>query len=237
MKKFTLLLFILMLSLTIVGCNKEPAGDWDSQASQTTETQNASNLSDTSQTENETGIVKPMDSTINIKNLTDGTFSVALDEGAFYVDENGKTVVVVTVYDYGLYEADDIQNLKLGDTILILDEEVLVSSLEQSPLGNIIVNGGFEMGGYDFTTKNGDVYYIIGASDTKTFYELGLATLSISDDFVFYDEFDMDHPEATYSAEDCLAEETPFFYSFSQYNTTIVIEDGYVTEMHRIYTP
>lgn len=243
MKKISFLL-ILILALSLWGCNKESGNSPDTETQNQTESQTTN---DTTSSETETqeqsnteqeqisGIIKPLDSTIDISNLTDGTFSVALEEDAFYVDENGTTQVIVTIYAYDFYAASDIETLKLGDTIQILNEDIVVSSLEKTPFGNIVVNGGFELGGYDFTTKDGSLYFIIGASDTKAYYEIGLATLPVASEFLFYDE--SDNTLEPFKVTDFLIDETPFYYSFSQYNTTIELKDGVVISMTRIYTP
>ncbi len=239
MKKIYVLLSLLLV-LFVVGCNKK-----EIQNSETdTQTETQSTIGDTEpvvdnqqHTENEdvSTVIKPLDSTIDINNLTNGTYSISLEDGAFYVDENGNMQVVVTIYDHDFYEASSIEGLTLNDTIQILNETITITSLEKTPLGNIILNGGFEVGGYDFTTEDGTLYFITGASDTKAYYEIGLATLPVATDFAFHDE--MNNSMEPFSAEDFLADETEFYYAFSQYNTTIEIKDGYVISMTRIYTP
>ena len=230
----------------MIGCNTTPASDSETEPQTSnnnifneTELNSDSEIQNTQaeDTEDEciSDIIKPLDSTINITNLVDGTYSVFLEEDAFYTDENGNIQVVVTIYDFDLYHAKDIENLTLNDSIEILDETITITSLETTPFGNIIVNGGFEVGGFDFTTKDGSYYFITGASDTKAYYEIGLATLPVASGFEFYDE--MDNTLEPFSAEDFLVEETEFFYAFSQYNTTIEVKDGSVIKMTRIYTP
>ena len=125
--------------------------------------------------------------------------------------------------------------MKLNDTIEILNQTVTITSLEKTPLGNIIVNGGFEVGGYDFTTLDDTYYFITGASDTKAYYEIGLITLPVASDFEFFDE--TDNTLEPFHAEDFFVEKTEFYYAFSQYNTTIEVKNGTVIRMTRIYTP
>ena len=237
MKKISLLL-LLALALTLSGCTNSPNTDTQTESETPNDTTTSDNETQTDlDTEQEqiSGVIKPLESTINIDNLTNGTYSVALEDYAFYVDEHNTTQLIVTIYTYDFYDAKDIENLKLGDTILVINEEVTINSLEKTPLGNIVVNGGFELGGYDFTTLDGATYFIIGASDTKAYYEIGLATLPVSSDFVFDDE--TDNSLDTFDADDFLADEKPFYYAFSQYNTTIELKDGEVIRMTRIYTP
>lgn len=245
MKK-THILILLTLMLCLNGCNSTPITDSETETQVSdnkgsneseSEFESETELIPPQNTEDETlsTIIQPLDSTIDIEHLADGTYSVSLEEDAFYVDENGDYQVVVTIYDYDLYQANDIKNLKLNDTIEILGENITVTSLEKTPLGLIVVNGGFEVGGYDFITNDDSFYFITGASDTKAYYEIGLATLPLASDFAFYDE--SDNSLEPFHAEDFFVDETEFYYAFSQYNTSVEIKDGTVTSMTRIYTP
>ena len=100
-----------------------------------------------------------------------------------------------------------------------------------------MINGGIENGGFDLYTNENGVYYESGFSDIKSFYELGEVTLPVSDELEFYDSSDFEKGEQTYYAGDFLAESAGLEYYFVPNNTSIVIEDGIVTKMYRVFMP
>lgn len=230
MKKLMLLLLCCMLTLSLIGCNPNTSNEAGTETSEI--------IIDTSQTNiEETLKVKPLASTIDINHLSDCTLHVSLEKGDAYVDDTGQMVMELTVYDYELFDMVDVSMLEEGSILVLHGQEVLVETLETTPMGNIIINGGFEKNGYDLTTQENGVYFVIGASDMKDFYEIGKITLPVSADFLFHDAIDLDSPEVTYYPGDFLLEEDLFYFFFTPHNTTVVIENGYITQMNRIYTP
>ena len=143
----------------------------------------------------------------------------------------------MTVFVYDLYDMVDIAGMKEGDTILRGREEVLISSVERRESGLILINGGLEEGGFELYTEENTVYYERGYSNVKSYYELGKVSLPLSPGFVYRDASDLDKEPVCYRAEDLLNNEEVMGHYFSAHNTTLQIEDGYVTEMTRVYIP
>ena len=185
-------------------------------------------------TENNT--VLPLPVTVDINNLKDYTAAVSLEKGDIYTDEEGTPWMKATVYAYDLYDMVDIAALKEGDTIVRLGKEVKITELNRRDTGLVSINGGEENGGFDLFTDGSTVYYEMGMSDVKAYYELGEVTLEISKDFVYRDESDLESVKE-FNYQDFLSEDEEIIYNFSPHNTVVVIEDGIVTVMQKRYTP
>lgn len=181
--------------------------------------------------------ISPLPVTIDINNLNNCTVAVSFEKGDAYVDDTGVMRLKVKVYTYDLYDMVDIALLAPGDTILLRGEEVPVTDLVRTDSGAVQINGGLDVGGYELITTDNTVFFETGYSDVKSYYELGEATLRVSADFLFTDKMDLDKGEVTYYPGDFLTDKAGILYYFSPHNTSIVIQDGQVITMERIYTP
>ena len=74
-------------------------------------------------------------------------------------------------------------------------------------------------------------------SDRKAYYELGKVTLPVLAEFVYTDASDLENQAKQYYAGDFLLEEEIFEYNFTPYNTSVVIENGKLVAMNKVYTP
>jgi len=181
--------------------------------------------------------VAPLPVTVDMNNLTDCTVAVSIEKEDLSIDNTGARVLPVTVYAYDLYDMIDIAMLEVGDTIILRGEEVLITSLNTTDYGAVQINGGLDAGGYELVTDEHTVYYESGYSDVKTYFELGKAVLTVSDDFVFIDNADPEGGTQTFTLEDLFTDKVKHIYGFTPHNTRIVIEGGVVTQMERVYTP
>lgn len=182
-------------------------------------------------------VITPLPTTIDLAQPENCTLSISLEEGGAYVDDTGVMRMDVTVYTYDLYDMADIAALKEGDTLVFRGDDLTVTSLERTDDGAVILNGGLDVGGYELRHDDNGVFYEIGYSDAKYYNELGETSLRVSADFLFIDSSDLDVGETTYYPGDFLLAEPPFYFHFVPGNTTIVVEDGSIIEMHRIYIP
>jgi len=196
-----------------------------------------SQSSEASQDVPETIVISPLPVTIDMEQLDNCTVAVSLEKGDVYVDDTGVIQMEVTVYAYDLYDMVDIARMKEGDTILIRQEEILITALERLDTGMVRINDGQDKGGFDLYTNDNGVFFEIGYSDVKSYYELGTAKLPVSEDFQLYDSMDLDKGEVVFDSEDFIAADSGIIYGFTQHNTSIVIEGGQVTAMYRVYTP
>lgn len=171
-----------------------------------------------------------------MENLTDAILSVSLEEGDVYLDDTGKLQMNVTIYTYDAYDLVDIALLQVGDRIVTHAGEVDIISIRHLPGGTIAINGGWEEDGLTLMTDDSGFYYAIGANDTKSWYEIGKATIRVSVDFRGYDQSDLEMGEVVFYPGSFLVNEVTN-YDFTPYNTTIRIEEGQVVELHRMYMP
>ena len=187
--------------------------------------------------EQEATVVYPMTEDFYINNLDNCKVSVSLEKGGAYLDESGKTVMDVSVYSYEIYDAGNIAFLKENDVIVRKNEEIEVTQIERLESGLIRINGGEENGGFDLVSNDSSVYYETGMSDAKAYYEVGKLTLPVSEEFEYIDKSDLDAKPKYYSFKDFIADDSGIEYRFTPHNTSIVIKNGAIVNMSKVYIP
>ena len=189
------------------------------------------------QTENNTKVISPLPETLDISALDNCTVAVSLKKGDAKLSDSGKMVMNVTVYSYDLYDMTDIASLAENDMIVRKNEEVKVARVERLDSGLVRINGGEENGGFDLISNDSTVYYETGMNDIKAYYELGKVTLPVSDEFEYVDASVSDTNAKIYYPGDFLTDDAGIEYDFNPGNTSIVIENGTVIKMNKIYMP
>lgn len=189
-------------------------------------------------TENgENKVISPLPESLDINALDNCTVAVTLEKGDAFVDDSGKMVMKIKAFSYELYDMVDIAELKAGDVIKRLNEEIEITELERLDTGLVRINGGEEKGGFDLASNDSTVYYEIGMNDVKNYYELGEITLPVSDEFEYVDESELDSEAKIYYPGDFLTEDAGLIYNFNPNNTSVVIENGVIIRMTKVYTP
>ena len=215
MKKTLSVILTLILSVGLIaGCNSQ-----------------------TGKEENNAKVINPLPETLDVNALDNCTVAVSLEKGNAYVDDSGKMVMDVTVYSYELYDMVDVSTLEENDVIVRKDEEVTITEIERTDSGLVSINGGEENGGFDLVSNDNTVYYETGMNDIKAYYELGKATLPVSVDFEYIDESVLDSEAKTYYPGDFLTDDAEIEYNFTPNNTSIVIENGTIIKMNKVYMP
>ena len=193
--------------------------------------------SQTGKEENNAKVINPLPETLDVNALDNCTVAVSLEKGDAYVDDNGKMVMNLTVYSYELYDMVDIASLKENDVIVRRNDEVTITEVEHTASGLVRINGGEENGGFDLVSNDNTVYYESGMNDIKAYYELGKITLPVSVDFRYIDESEPEKEAKTYYPGDFLTDYAGLEYNFTPNNTTVVIEDGVIIAMNKVYMP
>ena len=193
--------------------------------------------SQTGKEENNAKVINPLPETLDVNALDNCTVAVSLEKGDAYVDDNGKMVMNLTVYSYELYDMVDIASLKENDVIVRRNEEVKVTSVERLDTGLININGGEENGGFSLISNDSTVFYEVGMSDYKAYNELGKVSIPVSVDFLYTDESNLDAEPVVYYPGDFLIDTAGIEYNFNPNNTSVVIQDGYIVAMNKVYTP
>ena len=191
--------------------------------------------SEMSESPQETLKVSPLPDT-TMDNLDNSTFAISLEEADAYVDDSGVMQMNVKIYTYDKYDMVDISMLKEGDTIVIQSNDVVINSITHNDYGTLFINGGIEEGGYELFSDDSGVYFEMGFSDIKSWYEVGEAQIRVSDEFEFKDLSDLDNGEVTYYPGDFLTDAIPYF-NFTPHNTKVRTENGQIVYMERIFTP
>ena len=187
--------------------------------------------------ENNTKVISPLPETLDINALDNCTVAVSLEKGDTKLSDNGKMVMDVTVYSYELYDMADIASLEENDVIVRKNEEITVTEVERLESGLVRINGGEENGGFDLVSNDSTVYYETGMNDIKAYYEIGMVTLPVSDEFEYIDESVLDTEAKTYYPGDFLTDDAEIEYNFTPNNTSIVIENGTIIKMNKVYMP
>lgn len=252
MKKKILTVFLLTAGLALTGCANGNSGGTETKAAPETEKPSETEVSsETAQAVTETGsegtesetaqanTISPLASYVDLPDLSDCTVAAGFAEGDASTDDSGQLQLKLTVYDYDLYDMADISMLKDGDVFTICRQSVTVTSLERTESGAVLINGGMDEGGYTLITDGeSTTYYALDNDDARIYYEVGKATVPVSENFVFTDSSDPDKEAVTYTAEEFFgADAEEISYHFTPYNTTIRMENGYAVEMNRVYTP
>ena len=229
-KKMLLVVCIVILCISMIGCGvpKEKENNRIESEAEDNRIENVTEVNN---------IISPLPVTIDINNLDNCTVAVSLEKGDAYVDDTGAMQMDVTVYTYDLYDMVDIASLKEGDIIVIREQEIKVTSLEQNDYGTILINGGLECNGFELFNNDSGVWFESGYNDVKSYYEIGKKTIRVSPDFEFYDSSDLDKGEIIYYPGDFLTDDAGIVYHFVPDNTSIVIENGMIIKMYRKYIP
>ena len=220
---------LAMTLLVLTGCSSRIPGNTQAPAVSDSDTS-----SDSATLEGKT--VSPLPSGIDMGHLDDCTVAVSFEKGDAYVDDTGVMQLKVKVYVDDLYDMADIKALQVGDQITICQQNVKVTSLERNEDGRVIINGGTEAGGYELVSNNDTAFYVDGGEGLQK-YELGEATIPVSEDFVFEDVSNLEKGPCTYYPGDFLSDDAGIVYNFVPNNTTITIQSGYVIHMDRVYNP
>lgn len=179
--------------------------------------------------------ISPLPQTLDPSIHRDYTAAVSLEPGAI-TQENGIYHAQLTVYVHDVYDLADIGGMKEGDTLILRDQEIFVQTLETSPSGDLMINGGLDAGGCELRTDENTVWYEVGYSDVRSWYAIGTVKLPVSPEFRFTDYSDLDRGPENLTA-DQLSLHPQLSGGFTPHNTTAVIENGTVTHMYRVYTP
>lgn len=181
--------------------------------------------------------VLPLESSIDVNNLTDCAFQASFDSSDVYLNDDGALVVDLKIWDCEFYDMVDISMLQVGDIIVMNQEEVIIESLENSD-GEVMINGGIDEDGYTLMTEDTGVYFAVGFNDAKTYSKVGEATVKVGQEFVYTDyPQDPQADASVYYAGDFLMKMQDETDSFLSDNTTARMEEGWLVSVDRTYMP
>lgn len=219
MKKVIACMLALCLILALAGC-----GGTDQTADSGDSADNAG----------ETLKVSPLASDIDVNAITDADLAASFDAASLHTEGDTMTLDV-KVYDFVKYDAAEVAQLKVGDTIVVDGQDMVITSIEDSD--GYTINGGYDQGGLSLAALEGGLLYAYGADDAKSYYEVGTVTLPLSTGCKLLDSSDPVGDEIKVTTADLaafLAEDTVTFRSG---NTTVTVAGGQITGITRVYMP
>lgn len=181
-------------------------------------------------------VIAPLPSGLDVDNLQDCTVPAAFTSADFrWMGGNLR----MTVYSMDLYDAVEISQLQVGDTLIYTGEPMLVTMIEENH-GGLEINGGIENNGCCLAGHEGGTYVARNWDDHATYTRLGTAELALAEDFVIIDcgEFPTDPADTIRTGQKLYLETlTGSRKEFFQLNTRVTIENGMITEINRRWIP
>lgn len=244
-KMMICMISLLCLTVALSSCSGKSNNTSTSAASEETQTVTEPSSENWQETEPDNGtdveltgvVIKPLPIAVDIANLDECTVAASLEEGDFYLDDDGKAQMKFTVYDFDVYDLVDIANIAAGDVIVLHGDDVVVNSVEHPGGSMVSINGGKDLGGYDLITDDDGVFFEIGYNDAKSWTALGTVTLPVNPEFTYVDSSDLEKDPEVWYAGDFLMPVVEIEFAFSPLNTTVTIQNGEVIGMSRVYTP
>ncbi len=145
----------------------------------------------------------------------------------------------MTVYNKDLYDAVEISQMQVGDTLIYNGETMVIETIEEVH-GGLAINGDIDNGGCCLVGYEGGTYVASNWDDHATYTELGKAEIALADDFVIIDcgEFPTDPADTIRTGQklylENLKDSRRVFFSL---NTLVTIENGMITEINRKWIP
>ena len=181
-------------------------------------------------------LIQPLPSGMKVDSLTDCCVPASFSIDDFNWRDGD---LMFTVYNEDLYDAVEVNNMQVGDTILFDGDKLHIDIITKDSLG-LTINYGIEEGGCWLLPYEGGTYRAVQFDDHSYYTELGATTIPLAEDFVIIDcgENPTD-PSDTISANQraYLESVKPYKREFSPLDTKVLIENGVVTQINRRWIP
>lgn len=175
--------------------------------------------------------------------MTDGIYHAGF--GAADIEEHeGGYVLTAELYAYDQYDMVEVNSLAAGSAVRTHTgsgsetQDIIVETLDTGDSGLITINGGVEEGGM-YLMPEDTVYRTLTMNDYPVYYSVGKVMLPLAMDVLLSDgsaEYGAEPAELsgdTAAAEAVAADET----GFTCYNTTLLVENGEIVRIDRIWVP
>lgn len=179
--------------------------------------------------------VEPIQSMYDVNDLSNSEFAASFNADDVKTQEN-QTSIHLTAYDYEQFNASEIENLKVGDTLVIDQKEMKVESVEPQSDSWIQINGGLEQDGCDLYKGEDGLYYEMQL-ESKSYQPMTELELPLTKNFVFMDSSDPDKQGQKYNTEEFLDLLKDDVYGFYPNNSTVTVENGEITQITRNFIP
>ena len=186
---------------------------------------------------NEPKTVAPLDRGMDVNHLEDGIYPVAFNRGDVMKGASGTYMNAVHVFSEDMYDINELESLKAGDSIVVNGETVVIETIE---IGDKVqINGGLLKGGIDLDpVEEGDLWRFCGDDDISAYTDRGVTTLEVDPSATYTDSSDIEADPVKADYEGMVdAMMAARYDTFDQYNTTVRIEGGKVVAIERGYMP
>lgn len=180
--------------------------------------------------------VAPLPIAFDAENPDNATLQVSFNSSSLSGTNVNDVKIQFTVYAYDTYDMVDIATLKKGDTIIVKNEVVTVNSVSEESYG-IVINRSENDDGICFVPTDDGVYYVDTASALKDYYAVSQISLPVATSFVYTDYYKSAETPVVLVLEQFFTENPEIDYDFTPDNTSIVVENGKVVSLTRIYLP
>ena len=188
-------------------------------------------------TEQQNKCIAPLPAGVSVDSLKDCTVPASFTNNDFnWMGGN----LSMTVYNTDLYDAVEVSQMQVGDTIIYAGEPIIISQIDQTE-GGVEINGGqVDEGGCWLVAFEGGTYITRGMNDHANFSELGKAQVPLAENFVLIDcgENPTDPSDTISTNQKLYIENLKDGKSgFSPLNTQVTIENGAITQINRRWIP
>lgn len=212
------------------GANREVVAEND----QTQEQPKREKPQETERTEPIT--IEPIQETLNMTHFDNCTFAAGFTPQQIHQD-GSNIIITLTVYDYEQFHKADIDQMQVGDTLLIDGKECYITSIERQESGQIEINGGAARGGEELRIVDANSFYESEMAVGKSYHKLGEVTLQMDENFVLTDDSDPDTPPQVYTAEELYAVHDRLTGEFKPYNTAVTVKNEKIISIYRKFMP
>ena len=191
MKKIFSIFIVFTLIFSCVGCadksqSMQPEEKPDDSYSATQGM--ASSVEETDTEENvveEHFVINPLKQGIDLDNVEDAIISIDFNISDFDIENRTLTA---SFYERDIYDAVEISNMKVGDSIIISDTVFPVDKITKND-EFIDINDGYTYSefGMTFMPYEGGTYRTLLLDDYSTYSKIGDKVFTISEDFVLTD--------------------------------------------------
>ena len=185
----------------------------------------------------ENKIIEPQMQTYEAGITKDYDMPVSFEPANISENADGTLSMRVKIYDYDRYSVKDIEDMKVGDRIVIRDKAVRVETLSRSS-ESVYINGDIEDYGYVLLKEDG-IYRELNSSDEYKYLNCkDVLTLDTAKDFIYTDRSqDPNGKGSQCDSAGFLKAAREYDQEFGEDSTEISVKNGVITSITKTYMP
>ena len=185
----------------------------------------------------ENKIIEPQMQTYEAGITKDYDMPVSFEPANISENADGTLSMRVKIYDYDRYSVKDIEDMKVGDRIVIRDKAVRVETLSRSS-ESVYINGDIEDYGYVLLKEDG-IYRELNSSDEYKYLNCkDVLTLDTAKDFIYTDRSqDPNGKGSQCDSAGFLKAAREYDQEFGEDSTEISVKNGVITSIAKTYMP